>query len=106
MPSSLALITTTYSGDDQGKAIGTWTAWTGTAFILGPLWGGVFVDTIGWRFIFGIKMLPIAVTLVPATRSRSFPAPALRSTSLVRRWGRWAGGSAFALVEQERSWTG
>ncbi len=103
VPSSLALITTTYSGDDQGKAIGTWTAWTGTAFILGPLLGGVFVDTIGWRFIFGINVLPIAVTLVLATRLPQFPgarAPIDVVGAVLGAVG--LAGSVFALVEQER----
>ncbi|MGO7983403.1 hypothetical protein ACC691_36745 [Rhizobium johnstonii] len=41
--------------------MGTWTAWTGTAFIAGPLLGGVLVDTVGWRWVFAINVLPIAV---------------------------------------------
>jgi EmrB/QacA subfamily drug resistance transporter len=63
VPSSLALIISTFSGAAQGKAIGTWTAWTGMAFIFGPLLGGFFVDSTSWRLIFGINILPIAVTL-------------------------------------------
>jgi MFS family permease len=39
VPSSLAMIIANFSGPDQGKAIGTWTAWTGISFILGPLLG-------------------------------------------------------------------
>jgi EmrB/QacA subfamily drug resistance transporter len=63
VPSSLALIISTFSGKEQGKAIGTWTAWTGMAFIFGPLLGGFFVDTLSWRWIFAINVVPIAVTL-------------------------------------------
>ena len=33
------------------------------AFIAGPLLGGVLVDSVGWRWVFGINVLPIAVTL-------------------------------------------
>jgi MFS family permease len=40
VPSSLALIISAFSGPAQGKAIGAWTAWTGVAFIMGPLVGG------------------------------------------------------------------
>ena len=40
VPSSLALIVANFTGPEQGKAIGTWTAWTGISFILGPLLGG------------------------------------------------------------------
>lgn len=64
VPSSLALITATFSGAAMAKAIGTWTAWTGVAFLIGPLAGGALVDTVGWRWVFGIVVLPVAVTLV------------------------------------------
>jgi EmrB/QacA subfamily drug resistance transporter len=63
VPSSLALIISTFSGKAQGKAIGTWTAWTGMAFLFGPLLGGYLVDAWSWRYIFAINVLPIAVTL-------------------------------------------
>ena len=63
VPSSLAMIISAFSGKAQGKAIGTWTAWTGIAFIIGPLLGGVMVDSFSWRGIFAINLLPIAVTL-------------------------------------------
>lgn len=63
VPSSLAMIIDRFSGQAQGKAIGTWTAWTGIAFIVGPLLGGFLVDTASWRWIFVINILPIAVCL-------------------------------------------
>lgn len=68
VPSSLALIMSAYSGPAQGKAIGSWTAWTGIAFIIGPLLGGFLVDALSWRWIFGINVLPIAVTLLLMAR--------------------------------------
>ena len=33
VPSSLALITAIFSGEERGAAIGSWTAWTGIAFV-------------------------------------------------------------------------
>ena len=63
VPSSLALIISTFSGVAQGRAIGSWTAWTGMAFLFGPLLGGFFVDTASWRLIFAINVLPVAITL-------------------------------------------
>jgi EmrB/QacA subfamily drug resistance transporter len=68
VPSSLALITATFTGAAMAKAIGTWTAWTGVAFLIGPLVGGGLVDTLGWRWVFGIVVIPAAVTLVLVTR--------------------------------------
>ncbi|MCS5733594.1 DHA2 family efflux MFS transporter permease subunit [Herbiconiux daphne] len=64
VPSSLALILANFSGAAQARAIGTWTAFTSVANIAGPILGGVLVDTLSWRFVFGINVLPIVVTLV------------------------------------------
>lgn len=63
VPSSLALIISNFSGPAQGKAVGSWTAWTGIAFIVGPLVGGALVDSSSWRLIFAINILPIGLTL-------------------------------------------
>ncbi|WP_207343463.1 MFS transporter [Arthrobacter sp. E3] len=64
VPSSLAMITSIFTGPGRAKAIGTWTAWTGTAFVAGPLLGGVLVEYISWRLVFAINVIPITITLV------------------------------------------
>ena len=63
VPSSLALITSTFSGMARAKAIGQWTAGTTIAFVAGPILGGVIVDVVGWRWVFVINVIPIAITL-------------------------------------------
>ena len=63
VPSSLALILSTFRGPAQGTAIGLWTAWTSAAFLVGPVLGGLFVDLASWRLVFAINVLPILVTL-------------------------------------------
>jgi EmrB/QacA subfamily drug resistance transporter len=68
VPSSLAMINARFSGARQAGAIGTWTAWTGTAFIVGPPLGGLLVDALSWRWVFGINVLPLAVTMYLTTR--------------------------------------
>jgi len=64
VPSSLAIIIATFSGPSQAKAIGRWTAFTGIAMIAGPVLGGLFVDTLSWRWVFVINVIPIAITLM------------------------------------------
>lgn len=64
VPSSLAIIIRAFSGAAQGQAIGIWTAWTGMAFVLGPLLGGWLVDVASWRWVFAINLVPVAITLV------------------------------------------
>ncbi|WP_253851640.1 MFS transporter [Mycobacterium sp. 1423905.2] len=61
VPGSLALINTVFDKAHQSAAIGVWTGWTGTAFALGPLLGGLCVDFLGWRWIFVISAIPMAV---------------------------------------------
>src|SRR5437763_2106240 len=60
VPSSLAMITATFTGTARGNAIGQWTSWSGISFIVGPTLGGWLVDVSTWRLIFLIN-LPIAV---------------------------------------------
>ncbi|MFB2556265.1 DHA2 family efflux MFS transporter permease subunit [Herbiconiux liangxiaofengii] len=68
VPSSLALILANFSGSLQSRAIGTWTAFTSVANIAGPILGGVLVDQVSWRLVFGINVLPIVVAVVLVLR--------------------------------------
>ena len=61
VPGSLALITTNFSGEEQGRAFGLWAGASGLTTILGPLVGGLLVDTISWRVAFLINVPLIAV---------------------------------------------
>ncbi|UFS60069.1 MFS transporter [Subtercola endophyticus] len=63
VPSSLAIIISNFDGPKRARAIGQWTAWTSTAFLAGPLLGGVLVDFASWRLVFAINVIPIALTL-------------------------------------------
>lgn len=84
VPSSLAMLNAHFSGADQARAIGTWTAWTGTAFLVGPPLGGVLVDALNWRWVFGVNLLPLAVTLYLTTKlsTAEFGAKPQRSSRI------------------------
>ena len=69
VPSSLAIITACFEGEERGAAVGTWTAWTGIFFVAGPLLGGVLIDQLSWRWIFAINLPLIAVTMFIAARA-------------------------------------
>lgn len=109
VPSSLALIISTFSGSAQAKAIGQWTAWTGVAFIIGPLVGGLLVDLYSWRLVFAINVIPIAAALFLVSRLHT-------EDTLVRRnkvdyvgiilGAVGLGGIVYALIEQGHyGWT-
>jgi EmrB/QacA subfamily drug resistance transporter len=105
VPSSLAIIMSTFRGPAQARAIGQWTAWTSAAFIAGPILGGIFVDLLSWRLVFAINVLPIAVTLgllallgQKDERQRGVPIDYLGAVLGVVGLG----APVFALIEQGR----
>jgi EmrB/QacA subfamily drug resistance transporter len=103
IPSVLAVIMSTFAGDDRSRAIGAWTAWSGVSIILGPLVGGLLVNAFSWRAVYGVLVPLSLVVLVlilraaPAEIRRPEGAAldvtgALLAVPLV-------GGPVFALIQ-------
>jgi EmrB/QacA subfamily drug resistance transporter len=65
-PGSLAIIQSTFSGPDRGRAIGAWSGLGGIAGAVAPFLGGWIVEVTTWRWIFGIN-LPLAAAVVAVT---------------------------------------
>jgi EmrB/QacA subfamily drug resistance transporter len=105
VPSALALLFANFSVKEQGKAVGTWTAWTTAAFLAGPVLGGLLVDYTNWRWIFGINVVPIVLALVLMRKLDALESPPHRAPvdylgAVLGIVG--LGGTVFALIEQER----
>lgn len=83
-PQTMTVITRTFPSDRRGVAMSVWGATAGVATLVGPLAGGVLVDSLGWQWIFivnvpiGILGMALAVWLVPTLptqRNQRFDLP-------------------------------
>ncbi|MDT0419724.1 MFS transporter [Streptomyces sp. DSM 41982] len=68
MPVTLAVITATFPTEQRGKAIGVWTGVAGGGGILGMFVSALLVDVAGWRWLFVLPVVLVAVALVLAVR--------------------------------------
>src|SRR6266851_4083245 len=59
-PSTLSILTTTFTGKARSVAFGIWGATAGAAAVLGPVLGGYFTTYISWRWAFFIN-IPIGI---------------------------------------------
>ena len=93
VPGSLSLITQTFEGEARGRAFGIWAASTSALTVLGPIVGGIIVDTIGWRvaFLINVPLLAIALWTTLAHVSESRDAGATGSFD-------WLGAIVAALA--------
>jgi EmrB/QacA subfamily drug resistance transporter len=75
-PVAMSIITNTFLGPkERAKAIGIWGGVVGLSMALGPITGGLLVETVGWRGIFwvnvpvGIAAIVLTALFVPESRA-------------------------------------
>jgi EmrB/QacA subfamily drug resistance transporter len=110
VPGSLAIVASTFEGEARGKAVGTWTAWTGIATLIGPAGGGALIGFTSWRAIFWVNIPLIAATVLLTLHSVEESRD--EDAFLDIDWAGIAlsaiglGGPTFALIEQPaRGWS-
>ena len=102
VPGSLAIISASFEGERRGKAIGTWSGFSGITAALGPILGGYLVENVSWRAAFLINV-PLAVVVLfialrhvpesrdPDARRLDLPGAFLATLGL--------GGIVYGLIE-------
>jgi EmrB/QacA subfamily drug resistance transporter len=63
VPGSLAIISNSFSEEDRGRAIGTWSGFSAITAAIGPMLGGWLVEAVSWRAVFFIN-IPIAILAI------------------------------------------
>ena len=105
VPGSLAIISSSFSEEERGRAIGTWSGFTAITAAVGPVLGGWLIENVSWRAVFFINIPFTIVVLVlvflhvPESRDEEsqgldWPGAALATISL--------GAIVFGLIESSR----
>ncbi|HEX4639045.1 MAG TPA: MFS transporter [Chthoniobacterales bacterium] len=63
VPGSLAIISNSFSEQERGRAIGTWSGFSAITAGIGPVVGGWLIEHVSWRAVFFIN-LPIALLVI------------------------------------------
>jgi EmrB/QacA subfamily drug resistance transporter len=63
VPGSLAIISSSFSEDQRGRAIGTWSGLSAITTALGPVMGGWLIEHVSWRAVFFIN-IPLALLII------------------------------------------
>jgi EmrB/QacA subfamily drug resistance transporter len=105
VPGSLAIISNSFSEEERGRAIGTWSGLSAITAGLGPMFGGWLIEHVSWRAVFFIN-LPLALAVIVLSL-RYVPENADRETTHVD----WLGGTlaatslgalVYAFIESSR----
>jgi MFS family permease len=102
VPGSLAIISAAFDEERRGKAIGTWSGFSGITTALGPVLGGYLIENVSWRAAFLINVPLAAVVILislrhvpesrdPGAARLDFPGAVLATLGL--------GGIVYGLIQ-------
>ena len=110
VPGSLALLGANFPQAERGRAIGTWSAFSGITAAIGPVVGGFLVDHFSWRWAFllnvpiGVALLLVCIAKVPESRGDASEGPVDILGAVTATVG--LAGIVFALIEAPtRGWS-
>jgi EmrB/QacA subfamily drug resistance transporter len=92
LPASLAIISSTFTHEERGAAIGAWSGLGGIAGAIGPFLGGWLISAVSWRAVFFINVPLAAIAVALALRH----VPETSDADADHRVD-FAGGAALAI---------
>ena len=109
IPSTLSILTHTFPDPrERAQAIGLWAGVSGLALALGPVVGGLLVDSLGWQSVFflnvpvGLVGLVVAARYAPESKNPEGRTLDIQGSCSASRLG----SLTYALIEgNARGWT-
>ncbi|ADU37319.1 MFS transporter [Variovorax paradoxus] len=103
VPGSLALISAAFPEKERGKAIGTWSGFSGITAAVGPVLGGFLVDHFSWTWAFYINV-PMALLVLWITWRHVPESHGASASGGLDVWGALLataglGGVVYAFIE-------
>ena len=109
VPGSLAILTALFEGEARARAFGIWASATSATSLIGPVVGGLLVDTVSWRAAFLVNIPLVALALwatlrhMPETKAENASGSFDWLGALVVVVA--VGGLAFGAIRgQDRQW--
>jgi EmrB/QacA subfamily drug resistance transporter len=105
VPGSLAIISSSFAGNERGRAIGTWSGFSAITTAIGPAIGGWLIEEFSWRAVFFIN-IPIAFLVILISLWR-VPESSDKESPGIDWWGAILGALGlgaliYGLIESSR----